>query len=93
MNIIILDLDKNCSDNDIKAAFRTKALVWHPDSTKYFLLENHSKNLCRKAFKHCFANEKAYIQTISSVFSLIDEAYKTLSNPQKRKQYDLTLAL
>lgn len=29
-----LDLAKTCSDSDVKAAFRTKALMWHPDNIK-----------------------------------------------------------
>ena len=29
-----IDLNRNCQENDIKGAFRAKALVWHPDNTK-----------------------------------------------------------
>lgn len=73
-----LELKRDCLESEVKAAFRAKALVWHPDNSK-------------KTYKHCFANEKAYINTIAQVFSLIDEAYKTLIHPQSREQYDIKM--
>src|SRR3712207_8299335 len=42
----------------------------------------------RKTLRHCFANEAMYTNIVAEIFGLIDEAYKTLSNPQKRAQYD-----
>jgi hypothetical protein len=30
-----LDLQRDCSEGDIKAAYRAKALIWHPDNIRY----------------------------------------------------------
>lgn len=60
----LLGLARSASADEIKKAFRQKALEWHPDR--------------HRGDKH--AEEK---------FKQINEAYAVLSDPAKRKQYDM----
>jgi len=62
----ILEVPKTASDIEIKKAYRTLSLKYHPDR-----------------------NKTPEANTISSK---INEAYETLSDPQKRKQYDMQMA-
>mmetsp|Transcript_40604 Transcript_40604/g.36033 ORF Transcript_40604/g.36033 Transcript_40604/m.36033 type:complete len:138 (+) Transcript_40604:33-446(+) len=75
-----LGLTVYATEADIKSAYRAMALQWHPDNTK-------------KSFKFCFANENAYQRVVSEVFYLIDEAYRTISNFERRKFYDKGLGI
>ena len=59
----ILGLNKNCSSDDIKKAYRSLAIKYHPDKNKSNDAEDKFKN--------------------------ISEAYQILSDPSKRKQYDM----
>ena len=59
----VLGLKKDASSEDIKKAFRSLALKYHPDKNK-----------------EEGAEEK---------FMELAEAYEVLSDPQKRKSYDL----
>jgi DnaJ-class molecular chaperone len=59
----ILGVPKTASETEIKKAYRTMSLQYHPDR-----------------------NKTPEANTISSK---INEAYETLSDQQKRKQYDL----
>jgi DnaJ family protein B protein 4 len=61
----ILQLEKGCSDEDIRKAYKKMALKWHPDRNK----GNETE-----------ANEK---------FREIAQAYSVLSDPNKRKMYDV----
>jgi molecular chaperone DnaJ len=56
----ILEINKNASQDDIKAAYKKLALKHHPD-------KNNGKD---------------------DMFKSISEAYSTLGDPEKRKQYD-----
>lgn len=61
---IILEINKNASAQEIKAAYRQLAKKYHPD-----------KNIGNKAAEEYFKE--------------IQEAYFILSNPEKRRKYDL----
>jgi DnaJ-class molecular chaperone len=59
----ILEVPKNASETEIKKAYRTLSLKYHPDRNKS--------------------------PDAQSIFQKINEAYETLSDTQKRKQYDM----
>jgi hypothetical protein len=61
----ILGVDKSASNDEIKRAYRKKALRFHPDKSR---------------------DPEANKQ-----FSLISEAYETLSDPEKRDNYDYVI--
>lgn len=60
----ILNVNKDCNDEDIKKSYRKLALQFHPDKNP------GNDEACEK-------------------FKEVSEAYSILSNPEKRKQYDL----
>jgi DnaJ-class molecular chaperone len=60
-----LEIDKKATEEEIKKAYKKKALQWHPDRNK--------------------GNEKE----ASKKFQDIAQAYSVLSDPEKRKMYDL----
>ena len=64
----ILGVSKTASQDEIKSAFRKKAMLYHPDR------QNGKSDAEKKD-----AEEK---------FKELNEAYETLSDPQKREQYD-----
>jgi len=59
----ILEVPKTASETEIKKAYRTLSLKYHPDRNK--------------------------TPEANEISSKINEAYETLSDPTKRKQYDL----
>jgi DnaJ-class molecular chaperone len=59
----ILGVPKNASETEIKKAYRTLSLKYHPDRNK--------------------------TPEANELSAKINEAYETLSDPNKRKQYDL----
>jgi DnaJ homolog subfamily B member 4 len=59
----ILEVPKTASETEIKKAYRTLSLKYHPDRNK--------------------------TPEANAISSKINEAYETLSDPAKRKQYDL----
>lgn len=60
----ILEIDKNANSEEIKKAYRKKALISHPDKGGD-----------------------------PEIFKKINEAYTTLSDDRKRKEYDLTFGI
>lgn len=64
----ILGVSKNASEQELKSAYRKKALKYHPD---------------RMAGKSPEEAKKA-----EATFKEINEAYTTLSNPDKKRAYD-----
>lgn len=65
-----MDITKDATNEEIKSAFRKKALVYHPDK----LAAN--------------ANANANTENTTDEFTLIKQAYDTLSDANKRAQYD-----
>lgn len=61
----VLEIDKNATEEEIKKAYRKKALQWHPDRN------NGNETEASKKFQD------------------IAQAYSVLSDPEKRKMYDL----
>lgn len=59
----ILGVGKNATQDEIKRAYRKKAMIYHPD-------KNNGDEKAEEKFKE------------------INEAYETLSSPEKRKYYD-----
>uniref|UniRef100_A0A6C0JZX2 J domain-containing protein n=1 Tax=viral metagenome TaxID=1070528 RepID=A0A6C0JZX2_9ZZZZ len=59
----ILEVPKTASESEIKKAYRTLSLKYHPDRNK--------------------------TPDANAISSKINEAYETLSDPEKRRQYDL----
>jgi len=62
----ILEIEKTASDDEIKKAYRRKAMKYHPDRAPGDKKEEYEKE-----------------------FKKINEAYQTLSDSSKRKQYDM----
>lgn len=60
----VLGVGENCSDAELKSAYRKLAKKYHPDMAK-------DKKVAEERFKE------------------INEAYETLSDPQKKQQYDI----
>ena len=63
----ILEVEKDCSLEDIRRNYRRLALKWHPD-------------------KNPNANDR---ESSEHLFKQINEAFVTLSDPEKRQEYDL----
>jgi len=63
----ILEIDRNATPQQIKKAYRKKAMKWHPD-------------------KHTEPKKKAKAEKL---FPRLGQAYETLSDPEKRKTYDM----
>ena len=62
----ILEIEKTATTEEIKKAYRKKAMQYHPDRAPWDKKEEYEKK-----------------------FKQINEAYQTLSDPSKRKQYDM----
>lgn len=60
-----LGLKKDCSDDDIKKAYRSLAMTYHPDKSE------GDKDVATEKFKQ------------------VAEAYQVLSDPEKRREYDM----
>ena len=55
----LLDLDKSCDDNDIKKAYKKKALLFHPDRNKDNIEESTKKfNEIKLAYDCLIDSEK-----------------------------------
>jgi molecular chaperone DnaJ len=65
----VLGVSKDCSENDIKKAFKKQSLKWHPD--RWATGTDEEKKIAEDKFKE------------------INEANSILSDPQKRKNYDM----
>lgn len=48
-------------------------------------------NTIRKTWRRCFANEEAFTNFVKEIFFLIDEAYKSLIDKEKRRSYNESL--
>jgi curved DNA-binding protein CbpA len=64
----VLGIDRTCTTKDVKKAFLSKALIWHPDRANLEDKERYAEK-----------------------YALLQQAYKTLSNDESRKQYSNAL--
>lgn len=58
-------MSKDASKSEMKKAYFKLALIWHPDNIK-------------KKYKYGFANEVLFTKLVAEIFSLFEEAYRTL---------------
>ena len=71
----VLGILPNSTQEDIKNAYRKKALKWHPDK------------LSKRAGKYPNITDKI----MTHLMKLIHEAYETLSDSEKKELYDKNL--
>lgn len=72
----LLNVSRQASDADIKAAYRTLAMKFHPD--RVLIVAEDSKSASSSATSH-------------QKFLEIKEAYETLSDATRRREYDIKL--
>lgn len=94
----ILGIDKNASTDDIKKAYRKRAMVHHPGKGQISLMINWPVNNCKPVFflllryiyfidRHANATEGEKKEQ-EKKFKEVGEAYGILSDPKKRSRYD-----
>ena len=79
----ILEVSRIASDKEIKQAFRTKAIKYHPDKIK--ALDTSDDAEVDPVQDAKIKSEQARYEKI---FKEISEAYETLSDPVLRRKYD-----
>lgn len=75
---LLLEVSVNATSDEIKKAYRKKALKHHPDKVQHDASSSSSPSSPEEA------RRKATI-----MFAKISNAYEILSDPQKRREYDL----
>jgi DnaJ-class molecular chaperone len=63
-----LEIDKDASEAEIKKAYRSLSLKWHPDRNQ---------------------GDEDEVKKADKMFKDINEAYSVISDPEKRKRFDL----
>ncbi len=79
---LILEIPRNASDSLIKSHFRKLAVLYHPDKNK----NNSSSSGLLSPSESDYSSS-----VLLEKFMEINEAYKVLSNPDKRISYDILL--
>lgn len=73
----LLGINKDASNDDIRKAYKEIARIYHPDSNFYDEILDSRNSISQDA------NQR---------FKEITEAYNILSNPEKRREYDINNA-
>jgi len=69
----LLDLDKSCNENDIKKAYKKKALIFHPDRNKDNIEESTKKfNEIKLAYDCLIDNEKRKMYDLYGIDGIKD---------------------
>lgn len=85
----ILGVDRNANDEEIKKAYKKRALVHHPGThfKKYVYPKNVKTYFKLKTDRHSSATEEEKKEQ-EKKFKELGEAYGILSDPKKKSRYD-----
>ena len=96
---VILELDRNCSDNDIKKAYKRLALKYHPDkcggdSTKFKKINNAYQILSdpEKRKQYDYTNLNLYKMIIQKIIDIISNITKN-KTPNIYKEPEIKLKI
>ena len=82
----ILGVEKTANDDEIKKAYRKRAMVHHPD--RHSSASDDEKKEHETKFKEACTSAICIQLNFSSFFYQVGEAYAILSDEKKRRMYD-----